>query len=46
LTARDELKAKVEQLKESKSTDIDLEPLVEELSRAEKLLQQLREKTS
>ena len=44
--ARDELKAKVEQLKESKSTDIDLAPLLEELSRAEKLLQQLREQTS
>ena len=40
--ARDDLKAKIEQLKESKSADVDLAPILEELARAEEVLQKQR----
>jgi small-conductance mechanosensitive channel len=45
-TARDELKARMQSLKDSKSADVDKLVLEEELARAEKLLQKMREQTS
>ena len=39
---RDELQAKIQQLKESKSADIDMDLTVEQLAHAEKILQELK----
>ncbi len=43
---RDELQGKLKQLKVSKSADVDLTPLVEELAHAEKALAELKKQTN